>query len=165
MLRRAGSISSASMVARTWAAKASLNSIAAKSDMALPVLTQSFCAADMAARLGISGATPAEAAPQKTRPGGDPRRRQTVSETSTAIAAPSLIWQLFPAVTVPFTPMSGGIRASNSADSDGRGPSSCFSSAPAPSGTISASRPASLARMARRWLSSAKRSWLSREMP
>ena len=97
---------------------------------------------------------------------------------STTAAAPSEVCELLPAVMLPFAANTGFSFASASGEVSRRGPSSCTisraftrTSRVARSGmrsltasgvTSSLNSPVSVARIARRWLSAAKRSCSSR---
>ena len=71
-----------------------------------------------------SGATPATANPRKRAIGSTPSSFSTFPETTIATAAPSLIWEEFPAVTVPFASKAGLSFDSASIVVSARGPSS-----------------------------------------
>jgi hypothetical protein len=106
-----------------------------------------------------------------------PVRRRNASETTSAAAAPSVIWEEFPAVTLPSALNAGLSFASPSMVVSRRTPSSASTSSSATTGRpftsaqrsawtgmISArKRPASVAAAARRWLSAANASWSWRE--
>jgi hypothetical protein len=96
-----------------------------------------------------------------------PSERARSPLVTTTAAAPSLVCDELPAVTVPRTWNAGFSFASASSDVSRRGPSSVskvmvwFGTT---SGTISSlNRPASIAAIALRWLSSANASCSSRE--
>ena len=114
---------------------------------------------------------------RRTRPSGSrpaarrPRSRAQSSDASTSAAAPSFTPGALPAVVAPSFENTGGSAASRSAEVSRRGPSS-VSTTVSPrrpgivTGTISsASRPASMAAIARSWLRSAHASCCSRVMP
>ena len=117
-----------------------------------------------------SGSTPAVAYATRRASGVSPRSRARVSLITTTAAAPSLICDELPAVTVPLTWNAGRSFASASTDVSRRGPSSAEITTSVVAigleaegvsrvdvtGTISSvKRPASCAARARRWLSSA----------
>ena len=119
-----------------------------------------------------AGSTPAEALATMRASGSRPSSRARSSLVTTTQAAPSLICEALPAVTVPPCLKIGLSAARRSRLVSGRGPSSAWMVTGSPLGwgtstvTISSSkRPASAAAMARRCDSSANASWSSRETP
>ena len=128
-----------------------------------------------------SGSTPAVANVTKRPSGVSPRSRACAADITMTAAAPSLVCEELPAVTVPLAWKAGRSLASASADVSRRGPSSTANAiwrviglAPLPfepstsaavTGTISSvKRPASIAAIARWWLRSANASCSSREI-
>ena len=123
-----------------------------------------------------SGATPLTEKATKRASGLTPARFRKASETTSTAAAPSVICEELPAVTLPSTLKAGRSAPSPAAVVSRRTPSSArttsarFTSVPSfratdstSTGTSSASnRPASCAAAARRWLSAAKASWSAR---
>ena len=106
-----------------------------------------------------------------TASGSRPCAAAQSSDASTRAAAPSFTPGAFPAVVAPSFEKTGGSAARRSADVSRRGPSS-VSTMVSPrrpwivTGTISsASRPASIAAIARSWLRSAHASCWARVMP
>ena len=117
-----------------------------------------------------SGWTPATAVATTLAIGRSPSSRARSASTRSSAAAPSLMPELLPAVTVPPVLNAGLSAASASAEVSGRGCSSRSTTVDAPlrpatvTGTSwPSNRPASMAATARRWLSSAKASWRSRD--
>ena len=119
-----------------------------------------------------AGSTPAAPVETTRASGSRPSCRAPSSVVTTRQAAPSLICEELPAVTVPPSRKTGRSLASFSKLVSGRGPSSEWIVTGGPFGwgastvTISSSkRPASVAATARRCDSSAKASWSSRDTP
>ena len=124
-----------------------------------------------------SGGTPRTAKPTKRASGWAPDCLRKASETTSTAAAPSVICEALPAVTVPPSLKAGLSWASPSAVVSRRIPSSAVKrsvrrcSLPFTRPTVSTSTgtssswnlPASWAAAARRWLSAAKASWSARE--
>ena len=109
------------------------------------------------------GSTPATALPTNVPSGSTPSSRARSSEAITSAAAPSLIPDALPAVTVPPSRKAGCSVASFSSDVSGRG---CSSRVASPTGTSSsAKRPAASAAAQRCCESNANASWSSREIP
>ena len=111
------------------------------------------------------GSTPAAPVDTMRASGSRPSSRARSGLASTRQAAPSLICEELPAVTVPPSRNTGLRRPSLSSVVSGRGPSSVCTVTGSPfgcgtgTGTISSSkRPASCAASARWWLSSANSS-------
>ena len=132
-------------------------------------------------RPNSSGLTPAVVNATNRASGVSPSCAARSAATTMAAAAPSLICDELPAVTVPPARKAGRSPASAAADVSRRGPSStsrvvsvtCGAPLPPPApstlrtgtGTVSsAKRPASIAATARSWLRSAKASCSAREI-
>src|SRR5436190_7736291 len=106
------------------------------------------------------GSTPATAPPAKAPSGSTPSSRAFSADAITSAAAPSLIPEEFPAVTVPLSRNAGFSAESLSRSVSGRG---CSSRSTSPTATSSsAKRPASAASAQRCCDRSAKASWSSR---
>ena len=117
-----------------------------------------------------AGSTPATAVETMRASGRRPRLPAVFASASSTAEAPSLMPELFPAVTVPPSRNAGRRRASASADVSARGCSSRATTTDSPFaprtviGTIcSSNRPASIAATAFRWLASPNASCRSRE--
>ena len=129
----------------------------------MPVRPSSFCTAGIGPMPITRGSTPATALPRKVPSGSTPRSRAFSSDAITSAAAPSLIPDAFPAVTVPPARNAGFSVASFSSVVSGRG---CSSRTMSPTETSSSSkRPASAAAAQRCCDWNANASWSSREMP
>ena len=118
------------------------------------------------------GSSPATAVAPRRASGCRPRSSAASRLATRIAAAPSLIPDELPAVTVPPDRNAGRSRASPSGVTSGRGCSSRETISGSPlrwgtsTGTISASnRPSDMAWAARRWLSAAKASCSSRVIP
>ena len=161
-LRRERSIPRSRTQARTWAANASLSSITSISSIRFPARARALRVAGTGPTPMYDGATPAMPAAAIRAIGRRPSRSAHSAEATSSAAAPSLIPDEFPAVTVPPGRNAGRSAASRSSVVSGRGCSSVSTTAGAPrgrgivTGTISsANRPAPIAAAARCWLSSA----------
>ena len=118
------------------------------------------------------GATPALAAPLTRASGSSPYRSTAASEASSRAAAPSLMPDALPAVTLPPARKAGLSAASDSAVVLARGCSSVSTTVTAPrrpgtsTGTISpANQPSAWAVAVRCWERRANASWSARETP
>ena len=160
------------MDASTCEAKASFSSTRSMSFGSRPARSSAFRVDGTGPMPITAGSTPAEALLTIRASGSRPSSRARSSVVTTTQAAPSLIWDALPAVTVPPSRKIGLSAASRSSEVSARGPSSAWIVTGSPFGcgtstvTISSSkRPASAAATARRCDSSANASWSSRAMP
>src|SRR5438445_439610 len=160
---------SSRITTRDWIANASFNSISPRSSTFNPARARALRVAGIGPRPIVRGSTPAAADETMRAIGGSPSSFTFKSLIIRRAAAPSLTPLEFPAVTVPPSRNAGGSFARASRDVSGRGCSSRVTRATPPffwgtgTGTISSENlPLSIAAIALRWLSRAKRSCSSR---
>ena len=157
--------------ARDCAANASLASIRSISATVRPAFSIAFLVAGTGPTPMIDGSTPPKAPDTQVAMGLTPSSFAFSSLITTTAAAPSLMPEAFPAVTIPSFLNAGRSLAMLSAVVPGRGPSSvsnttvvffCFTS----TGTISSlKRPLSIAAQAFCWLAAANSSSCSLVSP
>ena len=171
-LTRAGSRSSPRMQARLCAANASFSSIKSRFGARRPARASAFFVAGIGPSPMKAGSTPAVAETTKRASGVTPDAFTASSLARSTAAAPSLIGDEFPAVTVPPARKAGASLASFSSVVSGRGDSSFAKRIDSPfgagigTGTISrANAPASHAAPAFFCDASAKASCSSRPIP
>jgi len=155
-----------------WAANASFSSTRSRSSTVIPARSRAFRVAGIGPTPIRWGSTPATAVATIRAMGSAPRAAARSSEATARAAAPSLMPEALPAVTVPSSRKTGGSLARISSVVPGRGCSSTSTSSGSPfrfgtsTGAISArKRPSSMAAAARRWLSAAKASCSLRPIP
>src|SRR5512132_3491737 len=110
--------------AMTCAANASLISITSMSASDRPVFSSTFLVAGTGPMPMTAGSTPAHDIPASRASGRRPSAAARDSDISTRAAAPSVIPEELPAVTLPFSRKTGGNAASRSSVVSGRGCSS-----------------------------------------
>ena len=140
----------------TCAAKASFSSMTSISSMRSPVRASTLRVAGMGPRPMYAGSTPATAEAMTRAIGRRPSSSAVSAEASSTAAAPSLMPEELPAVTVPSVRNTGRSWASFSGVVSGRGCSSRSMTVGSPfgcgitTGTISSlKRPSAMAREAR----------------
>src|SRR5665213_1370231 len=164
-LTLSGSKPSSRLTAQACAANASLASIRSRSAAFQPAFSSALREAGIGPVPMIAGSTPAVAQETMRASGVTPRRAASATDISTRAAAPSLMPEALPAVTVPSLAKAGRSFASTSSVVPARGYSS-VSTIWSPfrvlmvMGTISSlKRPASIAATARCCERAASTSW------
>ena len=165
---RSGSKPSSRSQARTWAANASLTSSRSNWWRRRESRSRSFFTAGTTPMPITLGSTPAAATPRTRAIGWTPSAAARSCDRSTIAAAPSVIPEELPAVTLPPTGLNAGGSFASDSGVVSRGCSSRVkSTSPFLPGTFTATvsaskRPSAIARAARSWLRIAKASCSSR---